>query len=372
MDTVKKVDTHNTQNTQNIQNIKNILGRTFCIQRRCLLLLAICIITVLLLSSCAVSSNLSAYSDHIEKSTLYGEPEPEKGYNWPYYLYIPDELKNGDLPIIVIANNSPEPDDMYSVHELQAKRKIVQYHHLADKTGLPLMLCAFPRFSAEWWVNIQALTRNALLTDMEELKRVDLQTLAMLEDAAESLQKQGVPAVNRGIFFGFSSSGSFAHRFSLLHPEKTHMVVVGAPGGWFTLPLEAYKDVPLRYQVGVGELDKLIGKSFNEAEYAEIPKFFFVGSEDTDNAVPYLDSFSYEDRVTINKLFNTQISQNFSDSITSNTRESSPLILRYELLINLFEKNGFPVTFTIYDGVSHTIAPQAWEEIVAFINTHSQ
>jgi pimeloyl-ACP methyl ester carboxylesterase len=294
---------------------------------------------------------------------ITGAADEAAGFHWPYFLYLPEHPAEGTLPLILISNNTPGPADEYRVHRRQAEGKIEQYRHLSDATGLPLLIPAIPRFyhrfpdpeieqDDAWLVNPQALTRNALLTPDETLARMDLQVCRILDDAVRSLQEEGIQAAKEAVVFGFSASGSFAHRFSLLHPERVSLEIAGAPGGWYTLPLAEYRGRRLRYPVGIADLKELTGEAFRRERYRQIPKFFFVGSEDGDDAVPYLDSYSYEDRVTIMELFGREHME------------------RYRRAAQLFAEEGMRARLRIYEGVGHAIPPEAWSEIYTFIRGH--
>src|SRR6266545_4106338 len=55
------------------------------------------------------------------------EAQPEKGFLYPYYLYIPPELrgeKNNGAPqtLLVLPNNTGHTDDDLAVHDASAKR----------------------------------------------------------------------------------------------------------------------------------------------------------------------------------------------------------------------------------------------------------
>lgn len=61
--------------------------------------------------------------------------------------------------------------------------------------------------------------------------------------------------------------------------------LVGAPGGWLTLPLTEWNGTPLRYPIGVSDFPELIGKQFDLAAYVRIPQYMFAEDRDDRDAV---------------------------------------------------------------------------------------
>ena len=332
--------------------------------KKCLYTVLLMFIIILITTACNNKQNDQkqevVFPPEIKENVIKVKKDTAKGFHWPYFLYIPDNIKYDPTPVIVIANNTPQPDDNYSVHYNQARSKIIQYKHFSEETGIPLLLCALPRFKNEmpgaealqqdaWLISVQSLTRNAMLTNVETLKRIDLQVIAMIEDAGEKLRNKGIKNTGKAIMFGFSSSGSFANRFTILHPELVEMEIAGAPGGWYTLPLASYKGTSLRYQVGIADIEEIAGRSFNKESFSKIPKFFFVGSEDKDDAVPYLDSYTYEDRITIMELF------------------GKDHLKRYKTIEKIFKENKINHRFKFYKDTGHEISDKAWRDIFNFV-----
>jgi len=111
---------------------------------------------------------------------------------------------------------------------------------LADHLGMPIIVPLFPRPSVsgvEENLYLHALTRASLLTQLPEYARVDLQFIAMLDDAVSTLADQGMKVSRRILMTGFSASGSFVSRFAMLHPDRVLAVAAGSPGGWPVAPV---------------------------------------------------------------------------------------------------------------------------------------
>jgi len=83
-----------------------------------------------------------------------------------------------------------------------------------------------------WLLYTQALDRNSLRADLPpDLLRIDLQLIAMIEDARERLLPMGMHTDVKVFMWGFSATGMFVNRFTLLHPERVKAVASGSPVG---------------------------------------------------------------------------------------------------------------------------------------------
>jgi pimeloyl-ACP methyl ester carboxylesterase len=74
--------------------------------------------------------------------------------------------------------------------------------------------------------------------------------------------------------FGYSGGGHFAHRFSILHPEKLWAVSIGAPGSVTLL------DTKRNWWVGIADLEERFGVKFDAAALAKLPVQMLVGEVD--------------------------------------------------------------------------------------------
>ena len=84
---------------------------------------------------------------------------------------------------------------------------------VARKLKIPLLMPVFPRPGGTLYTH--ALDRETLLIGEGDLKRIDLQLIAMIAHAQKLLRHNDVK-VNEKIFMnGFSASGTFTNRFTI-------------------------------------------------------------------------------------------------------------------------------------------------------------
>ena len=87
------------------------------------------------------------------------------------------------------------------------------------------------------------------------LARLDLQLLAMVDDARASLGAEDVQTDERFLLQGYSASGMFANRFTALHPDRVMAVASGSPGGWPIAPAAEHQGERLPYPAGVADVE---------------------------------------------------------------------------------------------------------------------
>ena len=97
--------------------------------------------------------------------------------------------------------------------------------------------------------------------------------------------------------WGFSASGMFANRFTALHPERVRAAAIGSPGGLPIAPVTEYTGVELDYPIGISDLFQLVGYSFDVESFKNTPLYFYLGDQNTNDALPY--------NVTINTYIGT-------------------------------------------------------------------
>ncbi|HSK89489.1 MAG TPA: hypothetical protein VK880_14095 [Anaerolineales bacterium] len=219
--------------------------------------------------------------------------DPSAGFHWEYLLYTP---KNVTSPyLLVVPNNTGHEDDDMTIHQASAKQLIKNMSNLADDLGSPLLVPVFPRPAGdlvEYYTH--NLDRNALFMTEDGYQRLDLQLLAMVDDARLKLAEQQIPIDQRFLLWGFSASGTFSDRFSLLYPDR---LVAVASAGSHSLPFATYAGENLPYPIGTYDYEIITGAPFDIDTFAALPRFLYQGDQDhggyitTDEAVYLADDY---------------------------------------------------------------------------------
>jgi len=195
------------------------------------------------------------------------EANPARGFNFPYFLFIPYRVdRSAKVHLLVEPNNTGTRTDNFDVHR-QSARTLVKWQHpnrMARALGVPLLVPVFPRPETGWEAYTQALDRDTLEINEGELKRLDLQLDAMIDDAIELLRANGFKMHDQVFMHGFSASAKFCNRFAFLHPERVKAVACGGVNGLPTLPITSRKGIRLPFPIGVADIEAFTGKSFDE------------------------------------------------------------------------------------------------------------
>ena len=111
------------------------------------------IVTILSLQSCLSES---------ERGEIFlTEASPSKGFNYPYFLYIPEGASlEKELVLIVEPINSGFVDDDLDKHIEKAKRTATldfyPGNYASQKLNFPLLVPVFPRSESEWKIYTHA------------------------------------------------------------------------------------------------------------------------------------------------------------------------------------------------------------------------
>ncbi len=279
------------------------------------------------------------------------EAQPDKGFNFPFLLKIPSNTETNYL--IVETNNTGSVSDDLEVHYKSAKKAIVGNAvgpWIAKKLNSPILIPVFPRPKANWKIYTHALDRDTLLIESGQLKRLDLQLLAMIHQAKKMLSIHSIKVQNKVILTGFSASGSLANRFSMLHPDSLKLVVAGGINGILMLPIEKITEEKLNYPLGVNDFKKITGTEFKKSKWASIPQFLFMGGNDTNDAVKYDDAYSDVERKTIYSVLGKNMQPE-----------------RWVKCQDIYKKNNVNAVFHTYENIGHGTNLKIHNDILSFV-----
>ena len=291
------------------------------------------------------------------------EANPLKGFHWPYYLSIPDTL--GEQTVLLIEpNNSGTWSDDPAFHDGRAYDLALWRSSFALDLDVPLLVPTFPRpiipqAPEPGGIYTHALDRYSLNLHPpylpSNLERIDLQLIAMIEDARERLSGMGHVMDEKVFLMGFSASGAFVTRFTALHPERVRAVAPGSPGGWPIAPMGQWNGITLRYPVGVADVEQLTGSPFDLNTFVKVPQFIYVGSIDTNDALDTRD-MPQEARGQICAWLNCNPNPYIAE--------------RWPIAEELYDAVGANAQFMVYPGVAHNYSAQIWSDLANFFRQH--
>src|SRR5438034_5967390 len=114
----------------------------------------LCAALLLLINVSCAAQNVTSATPQATPSpfpeVIRVEAQPEKGFLYPYYLYIPPELrgeKKNSAPqtLLVLPNNTGQTNDDLAVRDASAKRLAEGRRKLAGQLKIALLVPVFPR-----------------------------------------------------------------------------------------------------------------------------------------------------------------------------------------------------------------------------------
>ena len=262
------------------------------------------------------------------------------GYRADFYLYVSPGArtaaqKGSRQTILVQPNNSGTNSDDQNVHRRDAWWTGWERQSVADELGVILLVPAFIRPGEDWKIYTHALDRDSLTTQRADIARLDLQLLAMVDDARRTLRQAAIETDEKFLIQGYSASGMFANRFAVLHPQRVKAVAAGSPGGWPIAPLETFGGEALPYPAGVADFETLTGKAFDAAAHKSVPQLIVMGSVDDNDSLDFRDGWDEEPAALVDRLFGKDPQARWKNS------ES------------VYQKAGVNAQFILVDGVGH-------------------
>jgi dienelactone hydrolase len=230
-------------------------------------------------------------------------PNPRKGFNFSYFLKVPLGKPFDAAHSLLVETNNTGLDDDLGLHTRGARFAIEQGigAPVADMLRAPFLMPVFPRTKSSPLIYTHALDRDTVQIREGELRRIDLQLLAMIDDAQARLRSAGYVTGSKVLLVGFSASGTFANRFSLLHPERVAAIAIGGTNGMAMLPQAEADGVALPYPIGTSDYTTLFGESFNVKAWLQIPQLLFMGALDQNDAAAeeHKDAYSDSEKAVI-------------------------------------------------------------------------
>jgi len=216
-------------------------------------------------------------------------PWPQAGFNYDYYLYIPDDFASKYLFATSIASGGAQ--GMGPEYYSEWARNVVMKGNWETviASGLKAALL-FPAFDRPANSSAASLTRDAMLLKKDRLSRLDLQFVAMIDDARSFIEDEyDIQVENKILLAGFSTSGSFASRFSMMHPERVRAAAYGGTSFIHILPYtrDQKKRIDLIYPIGVSDWLQITGKQFDRDTYLKVPRFLSMGLLDKEDTTRY-------------------------------------------------------------------------------------
>ena len=284
---------------------------------------------------------------------------PEKGFNFPYLLKT--TKKTIDANYIVVESNNTGSNNSIKGMTSKAKKSLswVLGSSISKKLNYPMLMPVFPFGTMQRKYYFPQLDSDVLKIDENKYRRIDLQLIAMIDDAREKLLKKNNQNINeKVIMVGFSSSSLFSARFTFLHPERVSIAIGGGIGGLLPVPAEKINGIDVIYPIGTYDFENITGTKFNLEEYKKTPQFYYQGTKDKSNPFRrgaedltdeeyeivkklFVDGLPFEDKPVSLKVSTKmwENSQKYINQIVNNVKFESPKGLGHEITNKMTKKS---------------------------------
>lgn len=274
---------------------------------------------------------------------------------YPYLLQIPKDPIAGATRLLVEPNNTGTVSDDPQVH-LDAAHHLVRNAlggSLAARLNVPLLVPVFPRPEADWKIYTHQLDRDSMRIKSGPMRRLDLQLIAMIEDAQRRLRAAGIHVDDRVLMTGFSASGTFANRFTMLHPTRVRAVATGGLNGLLMVPTPALGAVALPYPIGTADVGQLTGKRVDVAAWRLVPQFIYMGELDDNDALQFDDGYDDDERALVYSVLGERMQPD-----------------RWTRVQALYRDAGANATLNTYAGIGHGTDKRIAGELEEFFRKH--
>lgn len=282
--------------------------------------------------------------NNIPYKIKFEKPDHNNGINIPSIIAIP-MIENFGKQVILESNNL-ESGDFKHILE-QGIETGIRLARLTDNKPGVIVVPLIPSYKDAPY--FQQLSRECFeLPITDRNYRIDEQIVRIIEKAKEIVQSErGINLEDKIFLNGYSSSGVFAQRFALLHPELISTACIGGASGSIPIPTEEFG-----YPIGISDYKELTGKEFDMDSYCQIDFTYYVGELETQNKaetrfdengdpVPMHDMSYFDRSVPIN------VGKNQRNLLGTNMFD------RIEKTIEKLKSLGIKVNHVIIPGRSH-------------------
>lgn len=238
-------------------------------------------------------------------------PNPEKGFNCGYSLFVPDECQP-DTTLLVHSCNTGgagvtdgKLDRTKTAIHLSEGNEAAKLSTIKMNPGMwfgsdlkmPVLTPLIPRVQGYY---TQALGSKVFENDVstliadnndrpiekqlseQEIKQIqeqcrDLpsQLVSIISESKGTLEQLGVKVDSKVIMEGYSAGSKFANCFTALHPEMVKACISGGTSGLGILPISQLNGETLNFPLGVANVP-----NFNAEAFKSIPQYYYIGNQD--------------------------------------------------------------------------------------------
>ena len=153
---------------------------------------------------------------------------------------------------------------------------------------------------------------------------------------------------------GFSASGTFTNRFTILHPTVVRAVATGGINCIPTFPTDRWNNTMMRYPIGIADVQEIAGIEFDETAYKKVSQYIYMGALDDNDTLPYPDAYDKVDAELVESLIGAEMMPD-----------------RWDVSQSIYKALEIPVQFVTYEDTGHEIKSEMIDDIVAFFEANA-
>lgn len=279
--------------------------------------------------------------------------------NLQYALVYPENMQDDKQLIVESLNKNPEDRNIKDISDQEVRGTLAASltARIEWSKDAPILMPIVPH-DKTYAPYYQQLSRDCFTDELagkREFERIDLQYLECIQDAKDSLRQLTGKRVPDKVFInGYSSSGVFAQRFALIHPEIVDKCCVGGSTGSIPIP-----ESNIGYPVGIADFKELFGKEFNEEAYKSIDFAYYVGEHEASNPAEWdieenpIEKGKSQLRAPMHDM--SYHGHSTPKDIGEKQRETYGRSLndRFKNSVQYYRDNGYKIVDLIYKGVGH-------------------
>ena len=284
--------------------------------------------------------NMDIKEDPIREIDDIGTVLVVKDKDLPYLMFIPKDLDNKER--LAVEVNNLEVDSRSELLN-QAISPLLKGMHIF-KFQTPVLVPIIP--SKENKPYYQQLSRDSFYE--ENPLHIEERVSNVIKDGLKKIETlKNVKLDDKVFMMGYSSSGVFAQRYALFHPEQIDTLVVGGASG--SIPVPSSK---IEYPLGIGGLP-----SFDSDSYSKIRFRYYVGEHETVN--PAYDRHDVVDGKVVEAIRPMHDMTYFDRSVNPHTGKiyrdyfGEDYFKRVDKVVNLYKELGLDIESTIVKGKAH-------------------
>lgn len=178
---------------------------------------------------------------------------------------------------LIVESNNMESGNLNDILK-QGIEAGIRLAHITGDLPSTIVIPLIPSYKDKPY--FQQLSKECFeLNKKDKNYRIDEQVVRIIQQAKKiSEEIKGIPYQNKIFLNGYSSSGVFAQRFSLLHPELVDIACIGGASGSIPIPTSE-----IEYPIGISDYEEITGNKFDINSYLAIKFRYYVGELETQN-----------------------------------------------------------------------------------------